>query len=506
MPPKTFETTKQVIDRLWSTPTLGLPARATGRLALTGRAEPIVPSSFRIGAVAQASIACSALSSAYIHQLRNGVAELQGVTVDSRHAVLDFKSEQWTTLNGEPAGDIWDALAGVYETKDGHVRIHTNFPHHRDAVLTTLSLATRPVPSRDAVAAAFREWSTQDFEDAVTKAGGCASKIRSFAEWDAHPHAIHSKDLPPVSLNKVGESEARSLPKIQSADLPLKGVRVLDLTRVIAGPVCGRTLAAHGADVLWITSPNLPDLPALDIDTSRGKRTAQLDLNLPSDGEKFQNLLKDADVLLQSYRPGSLARRGFGPEQLAKDYPRLVTASLSAYGVDGPWGGKRGFDSLVQAATGFNTSEAESFNSAHHQSRSSAPTSSVRALPCQALDHAAGHVLALGINAALGRRIKEGGSWDIQVSLLGVANWVRSLGQFEPEVAFSEESMANGIPPKAVPVASEVEELLVNVPIEGDGQRLRALRHAAVMAETPVRVGRAPGGLNAHQPEWLPRE
>ncbi|KDN36871.1 hypothetical protein RSAG8_10569, partial [Rhizoctonia solani AG-8 WAC10335] len=467
-----LESTKEIIDRLWSLPGLKLPLQATKKLELTGPNDPVVPSSFRIGAVAQATIACSALSSAYVHQLRHGRDEPQTVTVNSRHAVLDFKSESWVTLDGKLTPDIWDPLAGVYKTKDGYVRIHTNFPHHRDIILTTLNLPTRPVPSRDQVAKAFESWSSREFEDAATQAGGCVSKIRSFDEWDAHPHAIHSAGSPP-----------------NPGDMPLAGVRILDLTRVIAGPVCGRTLAAHGADVIWVTSPNLPDLPALDIDTSRGKRTIQLDLNNESDLATFKSLLKGADVLLQSYRPGALARRGFGPETLAKEYPGIITANLSAYGTDGPWGGRRGFDSLVQAATGFNIAEASAFNSPQE--------SPIKALPVQAIDHAAGQLLTLGINAALARRIKEGGSWNVQVSLLGVAYWVRSLGRLE------SASQGDNIPPRSIPQAPEIEDLLIDVPAQH--MQLRALRHAAGMSETPVRVGVAPAGLHSSPPRWLPR-
>ncbi|KAH7334243.1 CoA-transferase family III domain-containing protein [Rhizoctonia solani] len=493
-----LESTKQVIDKLWALPGLKLPLQATKKLELVGPADPVVPSFFRMGTVAQATIACSALSSAYIHQLRHGREEPQSVSVNSRHAVLDFKSESWITLDGKLTPDIWDPLAGVYKTKDGYVRVHTNFPHHRDIMIATLNLPTRPVPSRDQVAEVFKSWSSQEFEDAATHAGGCVSKIRSFDEWDAHPHAVHSAGNPPLSLTKTGEAPVWDVPT-KAGDMPLAGVRVLDLTRVIAGPVCGRTLAAHGADVIWVTSPNLPDLPALDIDTSRGKRTVQLDLDNESDLAIFRELLKDADVLLQSYRPGALARRGFGPEALAREYPGIITANLSAYGTDGPWGGRRGFDSLVQAATGFNVTEASVFNSLHTDNQSP-----IRALPVQALDHAAGHLLALGINAALARRIKEGGSWNVQVSLLGVAYWVRSLGQSPAPF------QGDDIPPRSIPHAPEIENLLVDVPVCTTDQakhgQLGALRHAAGMSETPVRVGTAPHGLNSSQPRWLPRE
>ncbi|KAG8736189.1 hypothetical protein FRC12_017739 [Ceratobasidium sp. 428] len=376
---------------------------------------------------------------------------------------------------------------------------------HRDAILTTLGLSASSPPSRETIAASLRQWEAQLFEDAVIESGGCAFKVRSFAEWDAHPHGVHTVNLPPLSLYKTGEALARPLSEIRQEDLPLKGLRVLDLTRVIAGPVCGRTLAAHGADVIWITSPNLPDLPAIDIDTSRGKRTVQLDLNDEADTITFRNLLKDADVLLQSYRPGSLARRGFGPDALAQEYPGLITVSLSAFGLDGPWGGRRGnlfqFDSLVQAATGFNVAEAEAYHSIYPQDT----LLPLRPLPCQVLDHAAGHFLAFGINAALGRRIKEGGNWHVEVSLLGTANWLRSLGRIEPYEAFNGRSMLKEIPIRDITFMRELESLLIDVPSEkDDAPKLRALRHAAIMSVTPVRIGFSPGGLNAHQAEWLP--
>ncbi|CAE6353423.1 unnamed protein product [Rhizoctonia solani] len=483
----TLESTRCIINKLWTLPGLNLPVQATKNLELTGPANP-ASSAFRVGAIAQATIACSALSSAYVHQLRQGRNEPQTVSVDSRHAVLDFKSEAWVTLDGKLTPNAWDPLAGVYETQDGHVRIHTNFPHHRDIILTVLGLPIRPVPSRDQVAKVFKSWLSQDFEDAATLTGGCVSKIRSFDEWDAHPHGIHSAGNPPlqVSLTKTGEAPVWKVPT-KPGDMPLAGVRVLDLTRVIAGPVCGRTLAAHGADVIWITSPNLPALPALDIDTSRGKRTIQLDLNDESDLAIFRNLLKDADVLLQSYRPGSLARRGFSPEVLAEEYPGIITANLSAYGTEGPWGGRRGFDSLVQAATGFNIAEAEA------STTDPGSHSSIQALPVQALDHGGGHLLTLGINAALARRIKAS----------RITSRVCRLSKKITEEFRKVEVGTLMFLYWGIPQAPEIENLLVDVPAEF-GQ-LRALRHAAVMSETPVKVGVAPNGLNASQPQWLPR-
>jgi crotonobetainyl-CoA:carnitine CoA-transferase CaiB-like acyl-CoA transferase len=232
-------------------------------------------------------------------------------------------------------------------------------------------------------------------------------------------------------------------------------LRVLELARVIAGPVAGRTLAAHGADVLHITGPGVPNFPRLITDTGRGKRTAELDLNTEPGRASLSTLAATADVFLQSYRTGALAARGFSPEHLAALNPNIVVATLSAYGETGLWGCKRGFDSLVQTATGFNHAEAEA-----------AGTATPKALPCQALDHASGYLLALGTQAALLRRHTEGGSWKVTVSLAATAKWLRALGRLPHGPA------ATG--------PSDITDLL-----ETHGT-VTTVRHAAQMSATPA--------------------
>ena len=190
---------------------------------------------------------------------------------------------------------------------------------------------------------------------------------------------------------------------------------------MIAAPLAGRTLAAHGADVLWITSPNLPDLPGLDRDFSRGKRTASLDLDIPGDADRLRELIKGADVFLQSYRPGALEKKGFGPDAIRAINPGIVYATMSAWGTEGPWAKRRGFDSLVQTVTGLNTEEAR----ASGQNVPALPT------PVQALDHAGGYLLAFGIMAALLKRATEGGSYVVDTSLAQAMSWLVSLGRVE---------------------------------------------------------------------------
>jgi crotonobetainyl-CoA:carnitine CoA-transferase CaiB-like acyl-CoA transferase len=266
----------------------------------------------------------------------------------------------------------------------------------------------------------------------------------------------------------------------------LQGLRVLELTRVLAGPIAGRTLAAHGADVLWITSPRLPDLPALDKDTARGKRSIQLDLNDPDDMTRLRALVKEADVFLQSYRPTSLAARGLSPEELVKLNPNIIIANLSAFGTAGPWNERRGFDSLVQTCSGMNVSEASYFG--HPNGAEAKP------MPCQALDHASGYFLATGIAAAVYRRAKEGGAWRVDVSLAGTMKWLRSLGQMKPVGKEGE----GGIVPRDEEVGGESMEER-----ESGFGILRAVRHAARVEDREVGWVRMPGLLGGDEVKWL---
>ena len=247
--------------------------------------------------------------------------------------------------------------------------------------------------------------------------------MRSFDEWDRHPQSAAVAALP-VSLERLdddADTPPLAWPALQAAMRPLTGLRVLDLTRILAGPVGCRTLAAHGADVLMVNSPNLPNIDAI-AELSRGKRSAHVDLRSETGRETLRALLGGAHVFVQGYRPGGRADLGFDPRTLARLRPGIVTASLSAYGQSGPWAGRRGFDSLVQTATGFNDAEA-----------TAAGATTPQALPIQILDFASGFLLAFGVQAALMRQQREGGSWHVQVSLAGVGRWLHGLGRVANE-------------------------------------------------------------------------
>lgn len=478
---------------LWTS--LGLPLHAFGEqsaLRLSPNADRVINSSFKLGDAAQISIGLSAFSAAYYQKLNTGIS--QNVSVDARHAAIQFHSEVYYTLQGKPPPPVWDAIAGLYRTQDGHVRIHTNFPHHRRGILDILKIPDTPQVNRAIVQEHLLGWSAVDFETEAAARNMCATALRTHPQWEAHPQA---KETPPVQLFKIGEAPTRkeAVDKILERSHALNGIRVLDLTRVIAGPVAGRTLAAHGADVLLITSRKLPALPALDADTSRGKRTAQLDLDDAADRQALANLASECDVFLQAYRPGSLEAKGFGPAQLAAARPGIVYASLSAWGSEGPWKGRRGFDSLVQTATGYNVDEGEAYASAHGNA-----DFTPRPLPVQALDHAAGYLLAFGINAALAKTITEGGSWEVRVSLAGVGQWIRSLGRLSPEDAFLR---AAPLPAAALPQDSEIQAVSESWHDDEGQPVMTAIKHSADMERTPViQGGYAPVTLDASHPAW----
>ena len=445
-----------------------LPPRLADRVSLTG-SDPVLPSSFAVGTVAQATIAAVAAAAADLWILRGGT--VQEIAVDMLHAALEYRSERLYHLDGKPPARLWDSIAGTYRCGDGRwVRIHTNFPHHRDGILALLDCSY----DRAAVQAALDGWRADAFEDAVAARGLVATMMRSPEDWLATPQGQALADQPLIDLERIGEAPPQPL---SPAARPLQGLRVLDLTRIIAGPVCGKTLAAHGADVMRIAAPRLPSVAPLVIDTGRGKLSAHADLDDPAGRDDLSALLREADVFVQGYRPGGLAQRGFSPEQAAAQRPGIVYVSLRAYGYCGPWAERRGFDSLVQTASGINHAEAEA-----------AGIDTPKELPCQALDHASGYLMALGAIAGLRRRVLSGGSWHVRVSLARSGRWLQSLGRISGGLDCPE--------PDADAIAAVMEE---SASAFG---RLSAVRHAARMARTPARWSRPAVPLGSHPPDW----
>ncbi|WP_291688661.1 CoA transferase [Bradyrhizobium sp.] len=464
-----MQTPREILAELWTS--AGGDAAALDAVTLTGE-EPQLPSSFRVAAAAQTSIAAAGLAAAQIWKLRSG--QSQGVAVDMRHAVVECRSERYLRVDGKPPPPAWDAIAGVYKTGDRRfVRLHTNFPHHRAAVCKVLDCK----PERDDVQAALMQWEAEAFETAAYAAGGVVAMMRSHDEWSDLPHARALAALPTISVEKIGEAAPRPWP---AGDRPLAGLRVLDLSRVIAGPVAGRTLAAHGADVLLISGPDLPAIPWLTIDTGRGKLSAFADLKREQGRGVLRDLLAQADIFSQGYRPRALGSLGFSAEDAARINPGIVYVSLSAYGHAGPWAERRGFDSLVQTSTGFNHAEGEA-----------AGVEGPKELPAQMLDHATGYLMAFGAMMAKARQSREGGSWHVRVSLAQTGRWLWNFGRVADGLK-TEDLKGDAVTPfiEAVP--------------SGFGP-LRAVSHSAVLSKTPAFWSRPAMPLGSHPPQWPAR-
>ncbi|MFE7964306.1 CoA transferase [Streptomyces cellulosae] len=362
----------------------------------------VLPSRLPVREFAGACVGVCALAAAELAARRTGGGEVPAVRVDDGAVATAFVSERHLRVDGR-AAESFAPLSRFWRTADGWVRTHANYPHHRARLLSALGAPEDP----DAVAAVLAGRSAQDVEETVTAAGGLAVALRTPGEWAAHGQAAAVARLPLVERVRLDSAPAREFAPVGVGDplLPAAGLRVLDLTRVIAGPVATRTLALLGADVLRLDPPGMPELPDQHTDTGFGKRSALLDL--ASGREVFEKLLASADVVVTGYRPGSLDRFGLSAEAPAERRPGVVVAQLSAWGATGPWAGRRGFDSLVQVATGVARIEGEKDRPG--------------ALPAQALDHGTGYLLAAGVLRALSDQADEGGSRLVRVALARTA-------------------------------------------------------------------------------------
>jgi len=390
-----------VLDAAWRDLTGGEPPS----IELTGAAA--LPGAFRVAEAAVAAVGCALLAAARWRGARAvalGVADATGAFLAERRLLVDGV-----------APTFWDPLAGDHLATDGWVRLHTNYAAHRAATLRALHLP--PDADRAVVADAVAERSATDVEESVVSAGAAAAALRTRQEWRAHPQSAAVAERPLVEVT-LGEQT----PPFGAGESGVSGAeerpRVLDLTRVIAGPTATKILAAVGADVLRLDAPGFEEVPALVADTSAGKRCARLDLR----DRRAESLVAAADVLVCGLRPGALAQLGWTPERLAQVNPGLVVAELSAYGDTGPWAGRRGFDSLVQTVNGM---AEEGMQRAGGQ----APVP----LPAQALDHASGWLLAAGVLHALSLRRSDGHGRRVAVVLARVGQWLDDLGrQVEP--------------------------------------------------------------------------
>lgn len=340
-----------------------------------------LPSAFAVTDLACASI--GAAGQAVSEWLQQHTGRLPALEVDRRLASF------WFATSIRPVGwsipPLWDPVAGDYATKDGWIRLHTNAPHHRAAAESVLGACA----DRAAMANKVAQWAKSDLEQAVVNAGGCAAEMRSWAQWQAHPQGQAVNAEPLIQFSNGSGQNVKAWQG--SVAQPLAGIKVLDLTRVLAGPIASRFLAGLGADVLRIDPPAWNE-PGVVPEVTLGKRCARLDLHDKSDRAVFENLLKNADILLHGYRADALERLGYGVAERQKWAPGLIDVCLNAYGWSGPWQNRRGFDSLVQMSSGIAEAGMQ-------WKKADKPTP----LPVQALDHATGYLMAAAAIKLLGR-------------------------------------------------------------------------------------------------------
>jgi len=463
-----------------------LPSRVSA-VPRSGALEARLP----VREMARACAGVCALAAAELGARRAGLAEVPGVQVDDGAVATAFVSERHLLVGGrEPV--TFAPLSRFWRTADGWVRTHANYPRHRTRLLHALGLPRDPAQDREAaarLAAVLAGRPAREVEETVCAAGGLAVALRTPREWAEHPQGAAVAERPLVERGRLDSAGTRALasadlrgpaPAGPGPGLPAAGLRVLDLTRVIAGPVATRTLALLGADVLRIDPPGLPELAGQHADTGFGKRSAVLDLR--SDRRAFEELLASADVVVTGYRPGALDRFGLSPEALAGRRPGIVVGQLSAWGAYGPWGGRRGFDSLVQVATGIAVAEGSGEQPG--------------TLPAQALDHGTGYLLAAGILRAVTEQSLEGGSRFVRVALARTAGWLMAEDTRDTDEASRGESGAHGGPEAygdPGPWLAETDSPL---------GRLRYALPPVSFTDGPRTWSRPPGPWGADSPRW----
>jgi crotonobetainyl-CoA:carnitine CoA-transferase CaiB-like acyl-CoA transferase len=448
--------------------------RHAAGVEFTGGADPVLPTPFRIGAAAAATVAAAGLAASELWGARTG--RRQHVTVDLRQATASLRSAHYMKVAGTGLSTARNSIMGVYPTRDERWSyLHCNFPNHRAAALRVLGVAE----DRDAVTRAVAGWNAAELEEAIIAAKGAGGMARTQAEWGNHPQAAAIRALPLMEILRIGDSPPEPLP---AGDRPLAGVRVLDLTRVLAGPTCGRTLAEHGAEVMRITAAHLPNLGYQEWDTGHGKLSAELDLRTPGDVDVLRGLVRMADVFSQGYRPGTLANRGLSVDELAAIRPGLVYVTLSAFGHAGPWASRRGFDTVVQTVSGMTIRQAESV-----PGKRPGP----QFYPVSAIDYCTGYLMACGAMVALARRTREGGSWLVRISLAQVGRWIVDLG-LVPAAALKD------VPAEFT--AGELERW--STASETPSGRLEHLKPVVQLSETPAYWARPSVPLGYHRPEW----
>ncbi|MCC3651158.1 CoA transferase [Streptomyces sp. S07_1.15] len=443
---------------------LGGPEDLAGQVSFTGT-EGVLPARLPVRELARATVGVCSLAAAELLAARNATP-LPEVRVHEGAVATAFVSERHLRIDGR-APVTFAPLSGFWRAADGWVRTHANYPHHRARLLTALGIdgSADDRAAAAALAAEVASRPAREVQETVYAAGGLAVAVATGPAPAVHP--LVGTQI--TGTRTAGAEPARDLPP---APLPASGVRVLDLTRVIAGPVATRVLALLGADVLRVDPPGVREFADAHADTGMGKRSTLLDLSAPGGRGTFEQLLASADVLITGYRPGALDRYGLSPEALSERRPGLILAQLRAWDPSGPWAGRRGFDSLVQAACGIAAAEA-----AGDDGRPGV-------LPAQALDHGTGYLLAAAVLRALTDRRTTGAGRHLRLSLAGTASWL--LHGIRP-------APLDGAPYEPGPWLTET------------ASPVGTLRHALPplgYAGTPANWSRPPGIWGTDRPAW----
>ena len=439
-------------------------------LQISGR-DPVIATRFRAGEAAAAVLAANATAAADLWCVRGG--RPQRIEVDVRAAAASLVSFSYLRYRNASFERRGQATTALYQASHGRwIHLHGGFSS-REGTLALLKCED----DANAIAKAVAGWDAQALEDALAEHGVCGAKLRSAAEWRTHPQGIALARVPVVEILRLGDARPEPIPGPRADEhgaRPLSGVRVLDLTRVLAGPTCARTLAEHGADVLHVRSPRLPSIEPFVIDTNPGKRSCFLDLDRERDAGQLRALVPDAHVFSQGYRPGALARRGFAPHELAQMRPGIIAVSIDCYGHEGPFAARLGWEQLAQTVTGM----------AHEHAGDEHPA----LVPAAINDYTTGYLGALGVMRALARRTTEGGSWHVRVSLARTSMWIMSLPRTDPDArpgGFDAASIAPWI-----------------IEMETAWGPLTRLGPIARMSETPPRWDLPPVPLGSDPAAW----
>ena len=458
-------------------PIAGWTEDRTREVEITGDSDPILPTPFLIGETSAAALSAVGLAVSDLWDLRTG--RRQEIAVDTRQATASLRSGNYMQMDGTPISSDRNPVMGVYPAMNGRWSyLHCNFPNHRAAALSVLGVEE----DREAMARAVAKWDALELEEAIIAANGAGGMVRTMDEWAQHPQGVAVASLPLLEIVKIGDSPSEKLP---DGDRPLSGIRVLDLTRVLAGPTCARTLAEHGADVLKVTGPHLPSIGHQEYDTGHGKLSTHLDLREPDDLEIMRGLVREADVFSQGYRPGTLAKRGLSPEALAEIRPGIVYVSLSAFSHVGPWASRRGFDTVVQTVSGITNRQGELFIG---------DSPGPQFYPVSAIDYLTGYLMAFGALVALARRTTEGGSWLVRVSLAQIGRWLVERGQ-------TPETKLHDIPEQFTPEELKRWSMTSDTPMG----KLGHLGPVVRLSETPPHWSRTSVPLGYNEPVWPDR-